>query len=409
MPFFRNYTIPTDISCYRASGERKMRAQPPRRQKEKLCHRAILRKIVHAIAILYWVIRVVFVGRGVTPLSSLPLYDASSLEDVDLNLNGGFCPTTSCPIGKTHIRAAADIVKWNPPSNKLITTHVDDSLSYKMYIRDTTSDTFISGTLSAGRKHDPKIHDLVVRCLRGKRDAVFIDIGANIGYFTGTALAVGAQTISFEPFYHNAGAIMATIAENGWSDRSTIYMNALGYESNIVTMESTNDLINKSNMHITESQCVDKRIRNDVRDIDFLYGIDYMEGVSLDQVIISNHPDIRRVSLMKIDVETYEIHVLNGAMHTLCNLIVERIVIEVEYLKPSYNLPIPCNFEQLRSTLIQMNYDVHDFDEVKSYKSVALQQLPSDIIFNLIDVTQSPADRLRGSMDNPCAQFDRNS
>ena len=182
-------------------------------------------------------------------------------------------------------------------------------------------------------------------------------------------------------------------------------MNVLGYESSRVMMESTNDLINKSNMHITGSQCVYKRIRNDVRDIDLLYGIHHMEGVSLDQVIISKHPDMRRVSLMKIDVETYEIHVLNSAMHTLCNLIVERIVIEVEYLKPSYNLPNPCNFEQLRSTLIQMNYDVLDFDEVKSYKSVALQQLPGDIIFKLMDVTQSPVNRLRGSMDNPCARF----
>ncbi len=380
-------------------------AQPTSRPKEKLRYSTVLRKILHAIAVLCWVVRVVFVGRGVTQLSSLPLYDASSLEDVDLGLNGGFCPDTSCPIGRTSIRVAADIVKWNPPSNKLITTHVDDSLSFKMFIRDTTSDTFISGTLAEGRKHDPKVHDLVVRCLRGKSDAVFIDIGANIGYFTGTALAVGAQTISFEPFYYNAGTIMATIAENGWGDRSTIYMNVLGYESSRVMMESTNDLINKSNMHITGSQCVDKRIRNDVRDIDLLYGIHHMEGVSLDQVIISKHPDMRRVSLMKIDVETYEIHVLNSAMHTLCNLIVERIVIEVEYLKPSYNLPNPCNFEQLRSTLIQMNYDVLDFDEVKSYKSVALQQLPGDIIFKLMDVTQSPVNRLRGSMDNPCAQF----
>jgi hypothetical protein len=47
---------------------------------------------------------------------------------------------------------------------------------------------------------------------------------------------------------------MATITENGWSDRLTIYMNELGYELNRATMVSTNDKINKSNMHITESQ-----------------------------------------------------------------------------------------------------------------------------------------------------------
>ena len=200
--------------------------------KEKLRCGTVLLTILHAVAISSWLIRVVFVRRGATPLSSLSFHDASSLlENVDLGLDGGFCLTTApCPIGRTSIRVAADVVKKSsPPSTILITTRVDDSTSFEMFIRDPTSDTFISGTLYAGRKHDPKVHDLVVRCLRGKRDAVFIDIGANIGYFTATALAVGARTISFEPFYYNAGTLMATIAENGWSDRSTIYMNALGY------------------------------------------------------------------------------------------------------------------------------------------------------------------------------------
>ena len=174
-------------------------------------------------------------------------------------------------------------------------------------------------------------------------------------------------------------------------------------------MVSTNDKINMSNMHITESQCMDRKIRNDVTDRDVSYGIDYMEGVSLDQVILSKHYDVRRVSLMKIDVETYEIHVLNGAMHTLCNLVVERIVIEVEYLKPNYNLPNPCNFEKLLRTLSRMNYAILDFDEVKSYAGVELQNLPGDIIFKLTDATRSPSNRLRGSLDNPCEQFDLNN
>ncbi len=147
---------------------------------------------------------------------------------------------------------------------------------------------------------------------------------------------------------------------------------------------------------------MDRKIRNDVTDRDVLYGIDYMEGVSLDQVILSNHYDVRRVSsLMKIDVITYEIHVLNGAMHTLCNLVVERIVIKVEYLKPNYNLPYPCNFEKLLRTLTQMNY------AILSYAGVELQNLPGDIIFKLTDATRSPSNRL--SLDNPCAQFDLNN
>jgi FkbM family methyltransferase len=192
------------------------------------------------------------------------------------------------------------------------------------------------------------------------------------------------------------GALMSTIEENGWRDKSTLYMNALGYESNRVTMNSTNHLINKSNMHITGTHCVPSSAypSTDVVKqhgganryfVDGLshYGIDYTDGVSLDQVMLSNHRDIRRISLIKIDVETYEIHVLNGAMYSVYNLIVERFVVEVEYLKPSYNLPNPCNFDQLQKALVLMNYQILDLEETTSYTSMELQNFTTDVIFKL--------------------------
>ena len=65
-----------------------------------------------------------------------------------------------------------------------------------------------------------------------------------------------SQTVSFEPFYENAGVLMSTIEQNHWKKRATVYMNTVGYESNRVSMKSTHDEINLSNMHITGSQCV---------------------------------------------------------------------------------------------------------------------------------------------------------
>jgi FkbM family methyltransferase len=389
-------------------------------------------KFVLAIAISYLVYAQTIAKNGggdTSPPSSS--YEISA--ETDLGVDGGFCTsnTISCPIGNTHIREAfrqapeaADVARSNP-TNRFITVRVDDdddiASSFKMLIRDPRFDTFISGFLFVGRKHDPKVHDLLVRCLRRRRllrnnddDPVFIDVGANIGYFTATALALGARTISFEPSYDNAGALMSTIEENGWGDNSTLYMNALGYESNRVTMKSTSHAINKSNMHITGSECVSKSAYGGVNrhisedGVPALYGIDYMDGVSLDQVMLSNHRNIRRVSLMKIDVETYEIHVLNGAMYSLCNLIVERIVVEVEYLKPSYNLANSCDFDRLRRALALMKYQIFDLEENISYESMELQNFPTDIMFKLHDITRSPADQFRGSMENPCAKFDLN-
>ena len=120
----------------------------------------------------------------------------------------------------------------------------------------------------------------------------------------------------------------------------------------------------------------------------------------------TNHPDLERVHLLKIDVETKEIEVLNGAMFTLCNLVVERIIVEVEYLKPFYNSePIRCNFDKLQQTLVQMGYDIYDAEEQSTLMDKKLPEFPPDIVFKLKDMAQSPANRLRGSVGDPCEKF----
>ena len=347
-------------------------------------------------------------GNKISQQKGLPKTSVRHLIEKD----GGFCHITSCKIGKTLIREAfqqapeASSVVQSNPSNKFIITPVDQANTLTMMIRDPKLDTFISGKLAKGMKHDEHIQNLVVRSFSGKDNTVFIDVGANIGYFTATALAVGAsQTVSFEPFYENAGVLMSTIEQNHWKKRATVYMNTVGYESNRVSMKSTHDKINLSNMHITGSQCVTGI--DDVYPRDRRYGLDYMETISLDQVLLTNHRDIHRVQLMKIDVETFEMQVLNGAMHSLCNLIIERIVVEVEYLKPVHKLKTPCNFDLLQRTLIEMGYDILDVGEKESFTTKRLPDFPPDVVFKLIDMTQSPVKRLGSrSGNNVCQRFD---
>ena len=105
-------------------------------------------------------------------------------------------------------------------------------------------------------------------------------------------------------------------------------------------------------------------------------------------------------------MKTFEIQVLNGAMYTLCNRIIERIVVEVEYLKPQHNLPIPCSFDRLQKTLIQMKYEILDVTENQVYLDKTLSDFPADVVFKLKNDSKSPADQLRDSRNNPCAKFD---
>jgi FkbM family methyltransferase len=400
-----------------------MSKQERRNNYQFLLQESVILKFAHRMAILYWLYQVLIA----TYLGSKRTFKLSTVlghhDYINFELNGGFCPPTHCPIIGTSTlsirnvptKKSTTISAYNNSTNKLITTNVNDTLSFQMFIRDPKSDTFISGLLSTGQKHDPKIQNLIIRVLSSSstttnNEPLFIDIGANIGYFTATALALGAHTISFEPYHYNAMTLLSTINVNpGWGTRSSLYMNTLGYEANRVTMKSTNDKINKSNMHITGNTCRLKQQHNQRThsNNDGEYGIDYMDEVSLDQVLLLNHHNHHAVTLMKIDVETYEIHVLNGAMYSLCNIVIGRIVLEVEYLKPSYNLSNKCNFDTMRQTLLHLGYELFDVEEKTVYTdNVDLQQLPSDILFRLNDFSQSPATRLRGTVDNPCAKFD---
>lgn len=332
-------------------------------------------------------------------------------KTIDLGKDGGFCPETVCPIGGTSIRDAwaqepglPDEVEAPEKRNEWAGLKVPGASDFQMLLRDKTVDTFISGTLAAGKIHDPHIRNLIVREVQSKEAPVFIDVGANTGYFSLTALALGAKVVSIEPFRENMGVLMSSIRRNGWTQRSHLYMNAASYESVRVSMKSTNTKVNLSNMSIRGKECISS---TEPERSNEKYGLDYMEAVSLDQVMLTKHPDITHVDLIKIDVETHEVEVLNGSMRFLCNRIINKIVMEVLYLKPSTDNPHPtCNFESMHTTLERLGFTTWDPREETNLTGKPLASLTGDVIFRQEYSDKPPALRLEGTENNPCAGFE---
>lgn len=354
------------------------------------------------------------------------LLDTAPNDHLDLTRAGGFCPATVCPIDRdTTIHDAwnqepllpdelqADTRnKWAKvtvlPGREFASAVAASGKTMKMLVRDTKKDVYISGALLAGKVHDPPIRKLIVRVLNLANNnavaPVFIDVGANIGYFSLNALALGATVISFEPFRDNMGVLMSSVRANGWQNMSFLYMNAVSYESTRVRMRTTNAEINLSNMKISGKDCksasAEPPMNNET------YGLDYMEAVSLDQVMLTRHPNVHVVDLMKIDVETFEVEVLNGAMLLLCNRIVKRIVMEVLYLAVSEHNPNPtCDFESMHERLAQMGYTTWDPNETRNLTGLPLSKLTNDVIFRLEYVDEAPAKRLEAAQGNPCQDF----
>jgi len=63
---------------------------------------------------------------------------------------------------------------------------------------------------------EPEETKFITKALR-KAD-VFVDIGANIGYYTCLARSLGVRSIAVEPLVENQRYLYANILENGWDD-----------------------------------------------------------------------------------------------------------------------------------------------------------------------------------------------
>jgi hypothetical protein len=88
-----------------------------------------------------------------------------------------------------------------------------------MLTRDANKDSYISATILAGELWEPFVRQPLIQTIKGQSLPVLIDVGSNVGYFTHTALTMGAHVISFEPMRANMGLFIARIEDNKWQDR----------------------------------------------------------------------------------------------------------------------------------------------------------------------------------------------
>ena len=70
---------------------------------------------------------------------------------------------------------------------------------------------------------DPYIWDLFVRVLHdAPSHSLVVDVGANIGYFTMMAAAMGHDVVAFEPMPHNLGRLRSSVRANGFGSLVTV-------------------------------------------------------------------------------------------------------------------------------------------------------------------------------------------
>lgn len=171
-------------------------------------------------------------------------------------------------------------------------------------------------------------------------DDVFVDVGANIGVYSILASGVcDAKSIAFEPSRDAIEMLTSNIKINNLENKIKVINYAVGKEKGIVKFSKGLDAVNRV-------------IRDEDKNIDYLE----IKQDTLDNLLKDDFP-----SLMKIDVEGYELNVIKGANAILKNEKLKIILIETNGLSKKY---------QINESEI--------FSELKKYNFEAYQYLPLD-------------------------------
>ena len=154
---------------------------------------------------------------------------------------------------------------------------------------------YIGAAILQTKTHEPHVTNVIESEL--KRGDVFLDIGANLGFFTMLASRIvgePGEVISFEPNPLNLQLIYASILRNA-ADNIRIYPYATSERAGILrflTVGSNGGVMND----------------DDERDTSML-----VQAVTLDEFL----KDRRRIDLVKIDIEGHEISALKGMINLL--------------------------------------------------------------------------------------------
>lgn len=164
-------------------------------------------------------------------------------------------------------------------------------VSIKLATRAPHSRTW-TGRLGGGRLHEPVLTEHVLRTL--SPGDTFVDVGAHLGWFSLLAAARGARVLAFEMQAGLAPLVQENVELNGFEERVSVIPCGLGSECGLVpyrrrSLSAAKGVSTEEDEDVLLAPCL-----------------------TLDVALAGIRP-----ALIKIDVEGFEGHVLEGGAETL--------------------------------------------------------------------------------------------
>lgn len=166
--------------------------------------------------------------------------------------------------------------------------------SYKMYVSE--SDTAVGLHIGWSKTYEPHVTGAIKAVL--KPGMCFVDIGANIGYFSMLAASVvgnEGQVFAFEPYQYNVKLLYHSAQVNGFS-QIHIFPFAVA---------------NRNELFFYSNEASNGKIES-ISDLGMSFSGDLVYAVKLDDFL-----SVERLDVIKIDIEGAEYMALSGARQLL--------------------------------------------------------------------------------------------
>lgn len=168
-----------------------------------------------------------------------------------------------------------------------------------------TGDTGLTGNIYSGL-HEFSDMGFLLHFLR--EEDLFVDVGANAGSYTILACScVGARGIAFEPVPSTYSKLIKNVRINCLEEKVKCFNNGVGATHGVIDFTSDSDTMNHV---IALGEICEKKVSVGVTTLDL-----ELSGLC--------------PSLLKIDVEGYEVPVLEGAQETLKNKSLNSVIMEL--------------------------------------------------------------------------------
>jgi len=172
---------------------------------------------------------------------------------------------------------------------------------FKIWLHNPKKDRFVSKQIEKSGVWDKQLVDPIVEYLQAHPNSTFLDVGANIGFFSLLAASAGAaKVISIEALPSNVVMLAASVASNSFEHIIHVYPYTVGAEeqkgmSVCILTESDNQ--GHSFVSTQAEDCTKVTMW------------------TIDDIL--KNAGISKVDFMKIDIEGYEAHALRGMLSTL--------------------------------------------------------------------------------------------